>query len=61
MAISVFTVFYLDLKIWVFLSSKPLLDMAHAHDRLTKHFGKDGKEPKKITNLPWKKLLISLV
>ena len=21
--------------------------MAHAHDRLTKHFGKDGKEPKK--------------
>ncbi|VDI32434.1 Hypothetical predicted protein [Mytilus galloprovincialis] len=28
------------------LSSKPLLDMAHAHDRLTKHFGKDGKEAK---------------
>ena len=21
--------------------------MAHAHDRLTKHFGKDGKEPQK--------------
>ncbi|XP_063417365.1 52 kDa repressor of the inhibitor of the protein kinase-like [Mytilus trossulus] len=29
------------------LSSKPLLDMAHAHDRLTKHFGKDDKEAKK--------------
>ena len=29
------------------LSSKPLLDMAHAHARLTKHFGKDGKELKK--------------
>jgi hypothetical protein len=29
------------------LSSKPLLDMADAHDRLTKHFGKDGKNQKK--------------
>ncbi|CAG2222432.1 unnamed protein product [Mytilus edulis] len=28
------------------LSEKPLLDMAYAHDRLTKHFGKDGKEAK---------------
>ena len=24
--------------------------MAHVHDRLTKHFGKDGKEPKKISH-----------
>jgi hypothetical protein len=56
MAVSVFTVFYLDPKIWVVCHRNLFLDMAHAHDRLTNILGK-MERTKKITRICQEKAL----